>query len=127
VLRLVRPAASCPALGTPLTDAPLAWTRYFLMSGILQLILSFCELEVGHLRLLCGPLCTALVTALTTALAMHMPAAALSRGATACVCCAVNPAGARADTRRVRAQLLVALASLSRNVRRAPSPARPSR
>ena len=66
------------------------------MSGILQLILSFCELEVSHLRFLCGPLCTALVTALTTALTMRM-SAAFSRGAV-CVCRAVNPAGARADT-----------------------------
>ena len=96
MLRLVRPAASCHALGTPLAHAPLASTRYFFMSGILQLILSFCELEVSHLRFLCGPLCTALVTALTTALTMRM-SAALSRGAV-CVCRAVNPAGARADT-----------------------------
>ena len=52
------------------------------MSGILQLILSFCELEVSHLRFLCGPLrtahCTALCTVLCTA---HV---------TALVCCVLT-------------------------------------
>ena len=59
------------------------------MSGILQLILSFCELEVSHWRFFCGLLCTActaLRTALYTALRTALRTALATALATAHAC-----------------------------------------